>query len=665
MTKTYLKFRSRIKVISCVIIFSWVGLTVRLFQVQVLNGETYRLRGFKQGQTQEPLSAVRGNIYDRNNTSLTRNIIHYNIGVHPITITEKQKLAKALKEATGRPVDYYLRKLNTKKNFVYLERNLRKSTFNKIPASIVKNLVVERNSRRYYPHGNIAGQLVGFTNVDDQGITGIEERFDKYLRGVPGWVIKQRTGRGNVQPKNNYPVKPPVDGANIQLTIDLEYQSILREELLQRLEETKARSAIGIIMNPQDGAILAMASVPDYDPNNPNRYQTENQKIRAITDQFEPGSTLKIVAATAALALNTVPLDREFNCENGSYQFKDVLINDHEKYGLLTFSQIIEFSSNVGVIKIAETLGEKNLYRFVRDYGFGSPTNISLNGEISGVLRRVSDWSRISLAEVAMGHEVGVTALQLATAYAAIANGGFLIRPRLIQQIIDNNGNVIYADRPEVVRKVASEDVMNTLKQMLVKVVESGTGTNARIAGWSIAGKTGTAQKFIDGSYSNTKFISNFVGFFPAENPQLLGVFVLNEPKYGYHWGGVGAAPLFKRVMERIINMDDDLDVQPPPVQRENAPPHNPIIAENSRPLGSPISAGITTLQTAALYQPDWNRKTITVPEVRGMSLRKAVSLLQQKQLKSKINGSGRVIWQSPPPGTKVPPGSICEIGLK
>ncbi|NQV37877.1 MAG: transpeptidase family protein [Candidatus Marinimicrobia bacterium] len=660
MTKTYLKYRTRVMIISSLVIMSWAGLAIRLFQVQIMSGERYHARGIQQGQFREPVMAVRGNIFDRNNTSLTRNIIHYSIGAHPSGIRDKEAIAVKVSEVTGRDSEYYMKKLKSGKSFVYLERNLRKDVYNTLDLKKTDGIIVERNSRRNYPHDNVGAQIIGLVDVDDHGVTGLEKDYDKTLLGTPGWIVKQRNGKGQLNPKTGFPSKHPVDGANIQTTLDLEYQSILQDELANAVKSFDATSATGVIIDPQTGNILAISSVPDFDPNNSSQYPTENQKIRAITDQFEPGSTYKIVAATAALDLNTVTADQEFNCEYGGYTLKDVRINDHEEYGLLTVVQIIQHSSNVGIIKIAETIGKNSFYRYCRDFGFGSNTNINLTGEVNGTLRKVDDWSDISLAELSMGHEIGVTALQLAVAYSAIANGGYLLRPRLVHQIVDQNGQIVYRETPEVIRKIASPQVMESVKSMLVKVVESGTGGNAQIMGWSVAGKTGTAQKFIDGKYSNSKFVSNFVGFFPAENPQVLGVIIIDEPRYGKHWGGEGAAPVFRRVMQRIINMDDNLET--PKTQPSKS---EPVLAQTKMVMAmNPISSISTALlQTTEFYSE--KEKLGKVPEVRGMSLKKALSTLRKAHLKVKVNGSGKVIWQSPAPGTRVKSGNTCEIGLQ
>ena len=654
MTKTYLKFRSRVTVLSCFLIFAWVGLTARLFQIMVIDSAAYREQGFRQSQKNEKLLAVRGNIYDRHDRPLTRNIIHYSLGAHPSKIKDKQSFSQLIAEATGKESEYYMSKLESKSDFVYLDRNLRRDKVESILGTRITGLVVERKSRRSYPHSNVAAQLVGFTDVDDKGLVGIEKEFNTLLSGTPGWVVKQVNGEGRSQIKTSFPMKPPVDGANIQLTIDLEYQSILQEELARRVNESNAKGAMGVLMDPQTGAILAMASLPDYDPNRPGASSTENQKNKAITDQFEPGSTYKVVAATAAVATQTVSLFDEFYCEDGQFTVAGKTITDHEKFGLLTFPQIIAHSSNVGTIKIAQALGRNPLYRYSRDFGFGTLTGIRFPGETQGTLRQVKDWSEISLAEVSIGYEVGVTALQMVSAYAAIANGGFLLKPRLVEQILGQNGNLVYAEKPEVIRKVADPEIMDTVKDMLVEVVKTGTGTKARIQGWSVAGKTGTAHKFMDGRYSD-KYISNFAGFFPAENPQVVGVIILDEPKYGLHWGGYGAAPVFRRVAQRIINMDDSIQYHKPKPKRFNT-----VIADNQN-VAVPVS--IPALNTVSPYPAYQDGYTI-VPDVRGMSIRKAKQILIAANLRADFTGSGHVVWQSPKPGTKKLPGSICTMGL-
>ena len=617
----------------------------------VIDSDSYREQGFRQGKRQEPLLAVRGNIYDTNNTPLTINIVHYSLAAHPSKVNDKIKFADLISKSTGREAEYYLKKLNSNAGFVYLDRNLRREKVESILGQQIPGLVIDRRSRRSYPHAFVASQVIGFTDVDDKGLIGIEKEFDHRLSGTDGWVVKSVNGEGRSQSKTNFPIKPPIDGSNIQLTIDLEYQSILQEELSRRIEETDAKGAMGILMNPQTGAILAMSSLPDFNPNQPGGAPIENQKNRVITDQFEPGSTYKIVAATAAVATGAVSLYDEFYCGDGQYTVAGKIITDHERFGLLTFPQIIAHSSNVGTIKIAQKLGRNPLYKFSRDYGFGNSTGIRFPGEAKGTLRKTKDWSEISLATVAIGYEVGVTTIQLASAYSSIANGGFLLKPRLVKQILSQKGKVVYTEKPEVIRKVAETEIMAAIKDMLIQVVKIGTGTKANIQGWAVAGKTGTAHKFMDGSYSQSKYISNFAGFFPAEDPQVVCVIVLDEPKYGYHWGGYGAAPVFRRIAQRIINMDDS-------IKYHKLAPKSIYADSNQQDKFEMIP-----INTVAAY-PKYQDGYTVVPDVRGMSIRKAKQVLIASNMRANFSGSGHVVWQSPIPGTKKLPGSLCTMGL-
>ncbi len=672
MTRIYQQYQRRISFLSLLVILAWSGLGYRLFNIQLASTEKFNKQGQNQGQTKEILSALRGNIFDSKGIPLTRNIIHYTIAADPSKIQNKRNVAKELSKTTGKPANHYIKKLDGKNNFVYLERNLQKKYAQPLIDKNIDGIIINRLAHRSYPQDNIGGQLVGFTNVDDTGLAGIEYVYDKQLTGIDGWIVKQRSGLGNINLNNNYPKKDPVDGADILLTINIEYQSVLQEELSKQLKKTNAISASGVIIDPQTGAILAMASVPDFNPNQPNKSATENQKIRAFTDQFEPGSTFKIVAATAAIDQNLVKTEDEFDCENGTFKYKSVTINDHKPHGMLTFGEIVEKSSNIGIIKIASRIGDKSLYNYAQDYGFGSTTNIGLSAESSGTLHKLSNWSQISLAEISMGHEIGITALQLAMAYGAVANGGILLKPYIINNINTIAGNSIYSEEPKVIRKIANNKVMAQLSRLLVRAVKTGTGIEADIPGWQVAGKTGTAQKYFDGAYSHTKFISNFVGYLPASNPQLLCVITLDEPKLGYHWGGTGAAPVFKRVMERIINLDDSIQMPMKIINdSSNKAPmlvdkkffrsnkirkNEPILLSSFaiEPVSAPLSKDIKKTKTK-----------IVIPNVRGMSLKKAIITLQSSGLESNFAGSGTVVWQSPKPGTISMIGTICSIGLE
>ena len=661
MTKTYLKYKTRITVLAGFILFSWAGLCARLFQVQVLNGSEYKIKVVEQSQKKQIIPANRGNIFDRNNKPLTRNIIHYTLSVNPKKVTDKIAVATAVSERTGEPKKKYIDKIDKNSNFEYLERNLQRETLGLLTNHSFTGLNIKRKYKRYYPHSNIGAQLIGYTNIDDEGISGIEKDFNKYLKGTSGWVHKTKGLSGKIQHKSGMPFNEPINGNNIQLTIDLEYQSILEQELLKRQVETNAKSATGIIINPQSGEILAMASVPGFDNNNFSESEPELHKVRAITDQFEPGSTFKVVSAVAAIKQNDISLFEEFDCENGKYQYYNISVSDHEKYEMLTLPQIIKHSSNIGIVKMVERIGSKKLYETCRDLGFGSKTGINLKGEVTGKLSPYSDWSTVSLGQIAMGHEVGVTALQIATAYCAIANGGFLVKPRLIRQIIDQNNNQVFSEKTKVLRRIADVQTMKEIRQMLRGVIIDGTGENASISGWKIAGKTGTAQKWKDGKYSNKQFISNFVGFFPYDDPKILTFIMLDEPSQPFHWGSEGAAVAFNRVVKRIINMDNSIT---PPKNKKYVSlkkPNNYLNKEiDIKDKIEPERIELSFLSTQQIY----GDKT-EVPEIRGFSMRKAMRVLRSFDLNFKIQGTGKVLWQSPRPGAIVKKETICVVGLE
>ena len=658
MTKTYMKYRSRVVFLSGFIILSWAGLCLRLFQVQVLNGERYQREVLKQSHKKQNLPANRGNIYDRDNRPLTRNIIHYTLTVNPSKIINKKEIAEELSKQTGKPKEKYLKKLNSKSKFEYLERNLQRNELGLLETKVFPGLNIERKYRRYYPHENIGAQVLGYTSLDDEGISGIEKDYNNYLKGIPGWVYKTKGWSGKIQHKSGMPFQRSINGSNIQLTIDLEYQSILEEELKKRQDETSSSSATGIIMDPETGEILAMATTPGFDNNHFGSSRPELHRIKSITDQFEPGSTFKVVSTVSALYNGLINLHDEFNCENGSFEYHTKKITDHESYSMLTASQIIHHSSNIGIIKIMDKVGQKKLFSMSRDFGFGSKTGINLNGEVSGKLNHYNDWSAVSLGMIAMGHEVGVTAIQLASAYCAIANGGYLLKPRIVQQIMDESGNIIHSEEPIVLRKIADESTIESVREMLRGVVLKGTGKNADIPGWKVAGKTGTAQKWKNGKYSNNDFISNFIGFFPADNPQLLALIMLDEPSKPFHWGNEGAAVAFRRIMGRIINMDDSIS---PPLNDHVAFEPRRVMAasekDNVELIKEKLPLNLSTFSS--------NSNKTKVPEVRGLSMRKTMTTLNEFGLKYKINGSGKVYWQSPEPGQVVTKGTVCIVGLK
>lgn len=645
----------------------WALIIARLYTVQIVEGQSYREIGKNQAENKTPIPAIRGNIYDRNQNPLTMNVPQYSFGARPQEVQDKSTLATTFAHAFGGSRAHFLRKLNSSQPFIWLERNIEKQKVSSLIEYEDPGLIIEMRGTRYYPYQEIGAQIIGTTNVDGKGITGLEAQYDSLLKGKSGWTILKTDGRGISMPSPRYPSIDPVHGHDVELTLDLEYQTIVEDALSRGLKTHAASTATAILMNPSTGAILAMASLPSYDPNAPEHSRSRNMNNRAVTNIFEPGSTLKIVTATAALAEHIYHPDDIFFCEQGTFRKNGKSIQDWKPFGWLTFEDIVANSSNIGTIKIAEKVGRDLLYQYLTKFGFGTKTGLNFMGEVPGIVHPLSRWTDMSMASVPIGYEVSVTALQLANAFAAIANDGYLMQPYLVNRIIDQSGTTIYRGKPQVIRRVAPRSAIRQVKNMLVKVVEDGTGVRARIEGMSMAGKTGTAQQLIDGEYSGTQHTSSFVGFLPTGNPRLLCAVILDAPEFGQHWGGQAAAPVARNIFSQIINSTDeyyaaaDEDSGTAPITRDTQAPSlttsgsNPVILTTQMAFQQPRGAGADQNEADPLRMPD----------VRGMSLRESLVTLYDLGLKVQITGYGRVTEQQPQPGTHLKPGTICELELK
>jgi len=645
----------------------WTIMIGKLYLIQVVNGADYRKVGRRQVENREPLPAVRGNIYDRDFKQLTMNVEQYSFGVHPTQVKNKYRIATAFAKTFGSSRAHYLNRMRSSEPFVWLERNVAKSKAQPVLKLEKDGLIIKTDSERYYPFHEIASQLLGCTNVDGMGASGIEVQYDSLLKGHPGWTTLRKSGRGGSMPSPQFPTIPPVNGDDIQLTINFDYQTTLEEALKRGMDRYEAKKGMGVLMDPSTGEILGMTSLPSFNPNDPSRASMETMKNRAITDVFEPGSTFKIVAATAALATHTVQPSDQFFCENGSIKIEGEIIHDWKPYDWLTFENVLVNSSNIGIIKVARKAGQEALYKYLRRFGFGTKTGSDLLGESSGIVHNLDEWTEISPASVAIGHEVSVTALQMANAFAAVANDGYLMEPHIIKQITDQSGNVVYKSSPKVIRQVASEKVMHTLKNMLEQVVERGTGTLAKIDGMRIAGKTGTAQKSINGYYSETKYVSSFIGFLPVDNPRLLCAIILDEPKFGMHWGGHAAAPIAHEVFTQIINSTDAYYATAAKAETGNRVTRKASSYSTKKSAKQPIALNTRMVLTDQSNKPAETVNPITrkrMPDLRGKSLRKAITELYDLGLEVDIDGSGKVVTQWPRPGVHVKTGTTCKLEL-
>jgi cell division protein FtsI/penicillin-binding protein 2 len=440
MTKNYIKFKNRIIFLHIFIMVVWIGFGVRLFNIQIINKMNN-----PQGIKLESVKGFRGNFYDTNGKSLTQNLTFYRIGIHPKKVLNVDSLLKDLSNCTGSSIDNYSKKYNPNRDYVELEKKTNRNC-EKLQQKYPNEIVISKSYKRFYPEDNLVSQLVGFTNVDDYGISGLESKYNKYLEPVSGSKLSKRNGLGLRISDPTLPSEDAKNGADIILSINKEYQAILRDELIIQMENTGSSAAMGLIINPQNGAVLSMVNLPDYNPNSPSDFEIELQKNKLVTDLIEPGSTFKIVTMAAALE-NNIDLMDEYNVE-GPYNFHNIkMIEDSEPHNVLNVKEILAFSSNIGTIKIAESLGKKSIYNQAREFGFGIKTGFDTSTEASGIFRDPSKWSLSSMHSIPIGYEISTTPIQIAMAYAAIANGGFLLKPYVVEKIEKHDDTIIKNQR--------------------------------------------------------------------------------------------------------------------------------------------------------------------------------------------------------------------------
>jgi cell division protein FtsI (penicillin-binding protein 3) len=465
----------------------------------------------------------------------------------------KKDAAQKLCSILGIPRDKILSIIQNKQSFVWVKRKITPEQSEKIKDLKISGLGFIKEAQRFYPHKELAGQLLGFVGVDSQGLEGIEREFDKQIKGASGYLLVNRDALGRDLFPEGIKKVDSLRGYNLVLTIDKNVQYIAEKELQAAVTAARARSGLAVVMDPRTGEILASAVAPAFNPNQGNT-SGSIWKNRAITDVFEPGSTFKPFVVGSALEEGVVKPADIYDCENGSYPIGGKIIHDVHPHGLLSVTEVIKFSSNIGASKIAQHLGRERFYSYIRKFGFSQETGIELPGEVSGYIPHASQWREINLGTISFGQGVSVTALQMAAAYSAIANGGLLMRPYLVKKIQEDSGTVVQEAGPAIIRRVISEQSARMLREMLKTVTEDGgTGQKARVEGFEVAGKTGTAQKIAaNGKGYSDKCVSSFVGFIPAQDPKLTIVVVIDEPQ-GVTYGGVVAAPAFSRMAQQIL----------------------------------------------------------------------------------------------------------------
>lgn len=645
-----------------------------------------------QHVSRNPIDAQRGLVYDRNLNLLVLNEPCISVGVDLRMIANRRQCAQKLAPILGESAAMVLARMNVARDFVWLRRQVDFEAAEKIKSLKLAGVRVEKDSRRRYPRGDLASHVVGHTDIDKRGIAGIELAQNDILQGQNGLQTWQRDALGNRLPDIGVPAIQPVHGKSVMLTIDYILQTIAAEELRNSMEMFEASGGIVIISNPTTGEILALDCAPGFDPNRPGAYSLESRRNRAITDLYEPGSTFKIVTFAGTLQEKLRTPDDIIFCENGKLQIYDQEVKDNKSFGRLSVREILENSSNIGTIKLAQILGTQKLYQYARDFGFGVDSRLGLDGEVAGFLKHPVEWSGFSRAAIAMGYEVSVTALQMVMAYGVIANGGMLVQPQIVAGVMDAEGQMQRRVQPRPIRRVVSTAVAHTLAEMLESAVARGTGKQAAIDGVRIAGKTGTAHKPLrhGRGYSRDDYNSSFIGFFPANEPKYL-VFVLLENPRTTYWGGMVAAPTFRRIVQRMLRQQPQDKRLPDDQLQATVSFHKTIVPDftnrpravaeeilrtldlkaewegegdfilNQRPApGSLVDAGSEI--SLNLFEVSATTKENRLPNVVGLTLREALRRLSTTGVKTVVHGSGRVWRQSPVAGTPIRSGMRCYL---
>ncbi|HWY67447.1 MAG TPA: penicillin-binding protein [Terriglobales bacterium] len=701
----------------CLWIFAICG---RLLWLQVVEYGFLTQKAARQQQRSIEVSPPRGVIYDRKGRALAMSVQVDSVFAVPSEIPDQASTAKLLAHILKTDPKEMLAKLESSRSFTWIARKLDNNVAARLRALNLKGIYFQKEPKRFYPKNDLAAQVIGYVGMDDDGLAGIERSFNQRLSGRPGKMLISMDARhrwfGRVE-------KNPEPGQNLVLTIDEDVQHIAEKELDAAMQKTHAEAGTVVIQNPKTGEILALANRPTFDPNNSRGLDPKSLKNRAVSDVYEPGSTFKMVTIAAALEERITNPNEIFDCQMGSIVVGGVRIHDWKPYGLLTVSQILERSSDVGAIKIAMRLGEDRMYKYIRGFGFGSQTGIELSGETRGITKPVNRWSKMSIGAISMGQEIGVSPLQLVTMTSSIANDGIWTPPRIVagstpvgQGRAGSAQTVVF--RPGQQHRVISTFAAAEMKRMLEGVVLQGTGKKAILDGYTSAGKTGTAQKInpVTHRYDRVKHIASFSGFAPVNNPAITVTVILDSP-VGAHHGGDVAAPIFNRIAQQVLEYLDvphDVEVRnpqrmllrakaKPEDEMEGSPDHvGEEVAENDNQQDSAAtvvasaapsndhgvvpaayrqaatvetqhaasSDGSTTLHEGSNSPLLPRTGTVvldvdaakTVPSFLGKPVRTVIEESQKAGLEVDIFGSGVARQQNPMPGARLPTGGHVTV---
>jgi len=621
----------------------------RAIQLQILQGDKLMRLGERQHLKEWIVLPKRGALFDRTGEPLALSMESHSVYARPHRIHDPDKMSQALSRILNMRAAEVKEKLTAKKPFVWIRRQVSSAEAEKIQVLNAEGIGMFYEPKRYYPQGQLAGQLIGFVGRDSEGLEGVELKYNDYIRGETGSSIAERDALGRrvlVQGVEGLHIPP---GSDIHLTLDTSIQHMAEKELEASILKYRAKAGVAIVVEPFTGEVLALANYPSFDPNNYTKHSAEQRRNRAVTDSFEPGSTFKTVLAAAALEEGVVGKDDLFYCEMGKYSYAGKIIHDTHPHGWLPFSKILQVSSNIGFTKVAEKLKKDRFFRYIEKFGFGQITGIDVPGEVSGLLRRPEKWSAIDLATHAFGQGLSATPMQLVMAYAAIANGGFLMRPYVMRRAVGPAGETLLENQPHVARRVISEKTATLLSSILQDVTtEGGTGFMANVDGFDVAGKTGTAQKAdpVHGGYAAKKRVASFVGFVPAHSPRLVALVLIDEPEVNVY-GGVVAAPVFRNIAQGALR---HLAVAPRKAALIPAAPSRlePLRQLVKRPTVKAADNGADA-----------------TPDFVGLSLREALEKAQSLRVKVRLQGNGYVVKQTPAAGDRWHEEGVLVLSLQ
>jgi len=637
----------------------WVfAIEARLVMLQVVQYDELSLRAERQQSETQKTPGKRGEIHDRKGRLLAYSVDADTIYAVPTEISDPAKMAAllcaAIDECTGKDRDQLRERLSRKRrsggltSFQYVKRRATPIEAKRIAALELKGIGFMKESKRFYPNRELAAHLLGYVGTDNAGLHGLEATFDKTVRGREGTMLVQTDARGHAFSRLD---RPPTTGGSLELTIDQHLQFIVERELKAGVEAAGAAGGTAVAMDPYTGEILAMASWPTF---NPNQYAGTNdsaRRNRAVQDLYEPGSTFKLVTASAAIEEKVVTPGEIIDVSAGLIRFGSRVINDMHRYGPLSFTDVIVKSSNVGAIKVGLKLGPERMGLYIRRFGFGRASSPDFPGESPGIVWAPSRLNDSALASVSMGYQIGVTPLQMAAAASVIANGGTLYEPHVVRATV--KAGVRTPVPPKAVRRAILAETAATLTSIMESVVTEGTGKRAALASFTVAGKSGTADKLVNGRYSVSQQNVSFVGFVPSRNPVMTVIVMVDSPRVGGDTGGVIAAPIFQRIAEaslRQMGVTPTIN-QPPPV----------MIARRNQ---NPVTTAAAPLAPAIVTMPASMTDGGGLPDLRGMSAREALRELARLGLTARMQGAGVVTEQTPAPGSVIEPGAACTLVL-